>query len=534
MNKRFCIYCGSAIAPDAVFCSACGKKQPVVDNYLDESPKSMPADEPAPILAPATQPRVSNAKASKFSLVNVIRNSVLLLVAIAMLIFAFCPLTSFEFTYFYSDFDLEINVSARDQVVLLFDSFKNLDDEEITETRLWEQCLEIGEFIEDNYDDEDDELSDYAERKISKFCFLLARLNAQGEDYSTPVMYYVSSAFSLIYIINAIALFIFALLNLLASLNRLGGAEASMYKWTIRALTLTPVLLIIASFNINIALSNNTNARLSDMAIGTLVLSISAIIAVFVLRMVFTKNKTRLCPVPRAIATTLAIVVICLSFAPVYTASIHTVFYENTKARTAKIDMGVEFFESFHLDETTKEDLEEKYESYTTEQKSSALSSIFNQFRYIKKTNVDGAEGNSLNNSILVNLLGMKISSGVIKIIPLISILFIGALIGAALILWQNLSYFANNQYSKKIVVAGEITSAICATLALTASIIFLVVIRNLDSYLPKGYDISIAAGVICLAIFAIGSVFCPHNVGPRVTKNNIEEPVVSYETTIE
>lgn len=521
MTCKFCIYCGAEISPDAIFCSDCGKKQPEKAATLVEPQKADSDAVAAPVFIPSEPSPARKTKASGSFIARIIRNSILLFLALIMVISAFLPLTTFEFNYSYSDFDLEINLSAVDQVVVLFDSFKNLDNEELMETKLWEKATEIGEFIEDNYDDEDDELSELAEEKLSKFCLLLVRMNAQSEDFSTPVMYYVSSVFSLIYIVNAIALFVFALLNLLASFKLLGSAKESMYKWTVRALTLTPVLLIIAFFNISIALSKSAVPMMSDTAIETIVLSITAIISLLVLRIVFSKGEGKLCPVPRAIAATLAIIVIFLSFAPVFTASVYTTFSGSEKAKTADIKMNVSFFEAFHIDELTKAELEDKLENYTTEQKTNTLAAIFAQFNSIRKKDAEGASGGLINNSLIVTLFGMKTSSAVLKLIPLISLLYIGTIVGASLILWQNASYFANSQYSKRIVIAGKITSAVCATLALAASITLLVVIQSLDSYLPKGYDISISAGVIFLALFAFGSIFCPHKVAPRVKKND-------------
>lgn len=521
MNNRFCIYCGTKIASDAVFCHACGKRQSAIDEVENAPQKIDLPEEPCPSCVSEIQAVAAQKPAKqpyKLSIPNIIRNSIILLVALAMMIFAFLPVLDLETEY--SNVEIDIKLSAVDQIVVLFDSFKNLDAEELLETDLAEKAQDLYEFIFDSSISDVDDLSDSEERKLAKLCLLLLRMNAQSEDFTAPAVYYISAVFSIIYITNAIALFVFALLNLLASLGLLGGAEKSMLKWTTRALTLTPVLLITTFFAIYVAMCESIAPGMNDMAIGTLVMSLSTIIMMFVLRMIFTKRDQKLRPVARAIAATLAIVVICLSFAPVLNASVSTVFSGSQKTRTATIEMSASFFTVHHVSESTKEQLEDQFDDYTTAQKVQNLSDIFEQFKNFTKKDAEGMPGASINNTLLINLLGSKAPGSVLELVSLIGILFIGALVGAALILWQNASYFANGLYSTKVVVTGKVISGVFSLLALATSIVYLVVMRNLgEIYLPSQYELSISAGVICLAIFAVGSIFCPHKIRTRVTK---------------
>ena len=140
----------------------------------------------------------------------------------------------------------------------------------------------------------------------------------------------------------------------------------------------------------------------------------------------------------------------------------------------------------------------------------------------ISRKESEGVLGISANSELLITLIGSKTRGETLDLISLIGIVFIGAFIGAALVLWQNLSYLMNEQYSKNTVLISKIVSAVLALGALGISIAYLIVVRELETtYLPKGFDISISAGVICFAIFALGAVFCPHKVAPSVKKND-------------
>ena len=531
MSYKYCIFCGAPIAKEAVFCAECGKRQIAVDEAPVEQSQNIHTEAPTSYQAPHTEAPKPKRKLASFPLAKVIRNSVLLLVSLIMLVRAFCPLFTYNQELLYQE--VEVGYSASDGIILLFDSFANLDEEEIKETDLHERYKELYSKNFWKIFRSEEELTDSEEKTMRQLVLLAKRLDVKADTFAPTASFYAFTILSLVYILNAIALFAFALFNLLASLGRLGNSEKPMLKWTVRALSLTPVTMIATYYCLHF--SQRASYDLSDNAINILALSLTAIISMLIIRIVLIKDSKVHTPIARSIASTLAVVVILLSFAPIFTSAVTTLFDESSKESTATIYVKPNHFESYVFDDETRETLEEMYDTYTTEQKKSELSSWFDRFDNNTKKDVENGAADNINDTILVYLWGMKIPIETIELLPLISLLFIGALIGATLILWQNLSYFANNQYSTKIVILGKILSATFATLALTVSCIYLFVVQSLqDTYLPAGYDISISGGVIFLALFAFGSIFCPHNVGPRVTKNNIEEPVVSYETTIE
>ena len=521
MNQKFCIYCGTRLTADAVFCSNCGRQQPMVQEQAAQNPASMPMN--TPILTPAIQKPPK--KPSRFRISDIIRNSVLILVSLVMLILAFCPVV--RATVKCQDYELHVNVSAVNQITLLFDSMMEVEDEDFERTRMYKEYLELLDKYDSYLRFSDREIKENSaiDKDLSKFCFLWMRLNARHEDFSAPAVYYVAALASVVYIVNAIALFVLSILNLITTFNAIKDKEKRIFKWTVRVLTLTPTLLLIAYSAISVAICRGTTPSLTRNAINTLTMSITAIIAFFVLRLIFDKDTKRGHIAPRIVATALSIVVICLSFSPVFTASVSSVFGNSSSKSTAIVKMSASFFTAYQVDEETEDALEHQL-NMSLNAKRDHLSNVFHSFDGLKEEQVDSALGVEKNNDLLVNLFGCKFEDYMLDLISLVGILFIGALGGAAVILWQNVSYFAAAEYSERIVFIGKLTSAISAAVALVVSVIYLNVVKDfLTQYKISDYKLSIAAGVVCLAVFAIGSVFCPHKMAPRVTKNEAEVP---------
>ena len=505
MDRKFCIYCGKSLEAEAAFCSACGKRQPA--HATAPEPQN-----PTPVYTPT--PRRTK-KPCRFSVPDIIRNSILTFLALVILILAFCPVI--KCSVFFGKNDLEMKVSTVDQIVLLFDSFKSVEHAEI-ESKMYKKYLEL-------YDDllfYADELGDVFHNDSagrSKLCFLKTRMMVQSGKFTAPAAFYVASAVSIVYILNAIALFVLSVLNLLTTFKIVKDEKKSIFKWTARALTLTPTLLLLTFGSIKIALANGAPASMTFGAFTALTSAIEAIIAFLILRRVFNKSERMPGLAPRIIATALSIIVICLSFAPVATATADVTLRHSVHKESIVMEIGASFFTTQHVDKETKEELKDQVENYSTQKKKELVEEKLAAFQ--EHFRINEALGSKLHQNLLTTLVGCKLGGKMLELISLAGLAFLGALGGAAIILWQNASYFATGEYSEKSVIIGKIVSAACAVIALGVSIAYVIITKGfIATYLPDDYKVSITAGVICLAIFAIGSIFCPHKA-PRVKKND-------------
>ena len=517
MEHKFCIYCGTKLTSDAVFCSNCGRQQPMAERQAAPQPENMPR--PTSVIPkPPRKPR-------RFRISDIIRNSILIIVSLVMLILAFCPILQARVEY--HDYELRVNMSAVDQITLLFDSFMEIEEEDFERTGMYKEYLAFADECSSFFYFLDEiKTNSVLGKELGKLCFLWMRLNARHEDFSAPAVYYVAAIASVVYIVNAIALFVFSVLNLLTALKVIKDEKRRIFKWTVRTLTIIPALLLIAYSAISVAICRGTTPTMTSGAINTLSISISAIIAFFILRLIFDKDTRRGHIAPRIIATVLSIVVICLSFLPVFSASVSTVFGNASYETTAIVKMSASFFTAHHVDDETEDAFENQLKDMSLNAKQDHLANVFHRFDGLTNEDVDSVLGAEMNNDLLVNIFGCKLGEDILDIISLIGILFIGALGGAAVVLWQNASYLAADEYSNKIALIGKLTSAIFATGALAVSVFYLIVAKDFSTqYLISGYKLSLEMGVICLAVFAIGSVFCPHKMAPRVTKNDTETP---------
>ena len=459
----------------------------------------------------------------RFKVSDIVRNSVLIFVALVMLILAFCPIINAKVNY--HEYELTVRMSAVDQITLLFDSMMEINDEKLQQTKIYKEYLELADDL-DSYlifvPSHDYKPLSVVGKDLSKLGLLFMRLNARHEYFNTPAVYYVAAIASVVYIVNAVALLVLSILNLITAFKAIKDEKRRIFKWTVRTLTLTPTLLLLAFSSISIAVCNGAAPAMTVSSVNTLIFSFTAIIAFFVLRLVFDKDTRRDHVVPKIIATALSIVVICLSFSPVFSSSVRTVFANSSDTTTATVNMNASFFTAYQVDEKTEAEFEHQLNNMTKIDKEEHFSNVFHRFDELDEQKMSSVLGTDMNSDLLVNLFGCKFEDYVLDLVSLIGILFIGALGGAAVVLWQNASYFASGEYSEKAVVIGKIVSAACAAAALGVSIVCFIATKDfIATYMPDNYSLSLKAGVICFAIFAIGAVFCPHKVAPRVKKND-------------
>lgn len=194
---KFCINCGSQLTDEALFCSACGTKQ--------ETPEVAPYDSTKTATAPSVSeeicvdeteaPRADVAPASvakakrKLPVFSIIRNSVILLVAFVLLIGSFMPISRIsaeDYNLFSIDEteDIDFGVTTIQQVILIFDSFKELEDDEIMDSKIYEKIEDLTDDLEDLDEDDLDDLSSSDRKKFDKLFFNMLRLMMQSEDVS--------------------------------------------------------------------------------------------------------------------------------------------------------------------------------------------------------------------------------------------------------------------------------------------------------------------------------------------------------------
>ena len=225
MDTKFCCDCGTKIPATAKFCSACGERQ----FSIDESSGKHACVTVDKDYAPAKRAKVKKErKPSKFNkkgLIPLIRNSVLLVVAVLMLVMAFMPVTKISVSdaigIVNDDVpELELNITPIRAISIMLSSFKSESMEDV-EDEIYDLLGDIEEEYEDEFDELDSEGWDdlnSSEKKtiiniLDTLFYRMFKLGVSVEDMSIAPQLYIAGALSLAYICAAIALLVVAILN---------------------------------------------------------------------------------------------------------------------------------------------------------------------------------------------------------------------------------------------------------------------------------------------------------------------------------
>lgn len=536
---KACINCNRELAEDAVVCAHCGFSQE--ENVTVELQNDVIAEPQNDVIAEPQQ-KVAVKPKKKLPLISLIRNSIILAVAVLLVVCSFMPITKFnaeelgasslieimmgiDIESEIEDIDFELNTVKL--TVLLFDSFKSLDEKSVLESDVYEKLLDVADELKEIDVEEVSEMSKKEKRVFNKALYVTMRLMFQSEDVGFQSSLLLSVIAGWGFIAFAIGFFVVALLNLLSTLDIFKKGAKGLHKWTLGLLCASPMAVLITYYTAYIFLET----KISAIAVWSLVLSGLTVALTMVLRYIFSSREKALVIIPRAIAIGLSVIVVCLAFAPIFKTTLEARFEGRQKDSEIDIKHNAAFFTNFSLSEAMKEEFEELRPT-TKNEKQDYFDRQFAIFGGMTKKEAKGNLGNSVDASILVQLLAVKTEPAVSVIFSFAYIPFIIMVVGALLVLWQSLYSFASGKYSKAVVMTGKLMSALGCVAGLAFTIVFLVIMAPfIDTYVIADYGISISAGIIFMLIFAVGSVFCPSEAKPRKKKEKPQDaPVVVIE----
>ena len=528
---KLCGKCGNSAPDEALFCSACGAQLSEYDGDAeevrrDEEAQARPA-ESAPVAEAWVEPKV-NKRTVRLPVVSLVRNFVIMAVAIVMMIGAFMPFSAVRSKDLSGGMlgilrdsemldemdDMNFTITTVDAIALLFDSTVDLELQDLEDSAVYEQLEELSEELE--YLDEDDleHLSAKEKRTFKELYRLTLRLMMQLDYISPTAGIFASAILGVLYMALCAALIVFSLLNLLASFGLFGNSRAKIYKTTLALLTAVPVSILATFF----AFSSFDGGRLGGMAWTCLVISALCILLVAVLRYVFSKKETGKVIALRAVTAAMALAIFCLAMAPVFTVSYKT---ESRSGRrvTAKYSYGAEFFDDFVL-------TEEKYESYedmldmSKSEKKGYMENLLNGFSRMEKKEITGDAGKLYNGSIIVDLMGITMLPPFLGLMSVGLLPFLLLALSALALLWQNLYFFASGNYVRPVANTAKICTAVFAVVSLAMGIVLVSVISaNARVYMTSAYTVGISAGVIILTVVSMVPLFLSSGITPKVKK---------------
>lgn len=521
MKTKFCINCGTKLPGVASFCSCCGAKQiSVNDHHIDET------DNVADMSRTASVERQKQVKTSTFNakgLIPLIRNSIVLLVAIAMLVMAFMPITKFSFDRFgyFSGYihipKSHVNISPIRAIDLMFTSMKiNLvDDREELYEDLYDNIEDLreehGEAFDDLNEGEDWEDISLSDRKeilaiLDMIAYESYKVGISMENTSTAPQLYIAGIASFVYIAIAIALFVMAVLNLLSTFNIIKSKKGSIWKWTATLLAMIPATVVLLNYLYYMTFPSFTSdpPSLAGTAVATLIISGSAIFGIFVLRLVFTTNRSVSAIVKRSIVLAVSVTVICLAFTPVLKTSVKAKPSGSDMERTFDYTVYAPLYVDFGYYSDEEWEAVEEYYNKDEQEKISDLRSQISTFSHYDKSGLRSESGAMLNQGLVRSLYCYYLGDNM-RIVPILMLAQTVAIIGAAFIMWQMLCYLASGTYNRAFVFTGRILATVFGLIAVAVNVTLAVFASSATvAYMPSEFEFSITPGIFFFMGFAI------------------------------
>lgn len=449
-----------------------------------------------------------------------IRNSLLLLVALALLITAFFPLVSFrvreESVSSYLGIEVHtVRASAFDCLLFVSDAMQSVPTEEQTDSDLYVEYTNISEdieciLLEGGTTDGMLRTEQKLNLQLSKVWF---RLLLQSEDYTASMTLLALAAVVLLYLAACVALFVFALRALIRLFTK-GEAGQPSYG-LLFALTAIPCLLCLvlylafSSFVPVVHATAHTDTAFTGGAVFSLVLSLAAVVGLTVLRFVRKRPTVREI-VFRSVTAVCSLLVVLLIFSPVLSIRMKAEFPGYEKAVAIDLPLTNAYFGELYLTEEEMDACTALAKS-TVEETVAKLDSQFNTLAKLKIAQHKAGKCNISHFALLQNALassGAHKFASVFAFIPLCSAL---AALGALLALQQSLIGLASGKFGRGAAFGGQITAFVFAMTALVLAVVFMIVINaNTYRYMTGTYFLNLGtAPIFALLLTVPGCILC-------------------------
>ena len=544
MGMKKCIACGTEISETAMFCESCGVEQPLPEQSASncvycgaELTAKTPfcaycgmRIEQAPS-APDAQNVTVTPKREKGKAKSIALAGITLLLSIVMVVTAFFPIATYDFSDLAGLDGFELSFSPIDHVILLFESTKSLDDEELAESDLVEEITELGEDLsEEIYGEsisEYDDMDRDAQKIFEKLMFLTLRLamSAESTDGSMGPFLATATVLSVLYILVAIALFVVSLFYLLAAIGVFGQKKVQgLKKASLALLFALPMLLLTRWVAENAFWSPTGHSDLTAVSVIILVASAVAV-AVYLLAEVLggTRYTVRVL-VPRLISSVLAIVLLFAVYMPAVSFKIKDTFDGGSTRKEAVVSWPSTLLGSLLVDDSDEKMYDEMEELQNSEEYAEELKYAFD-FSYYTRKDVEKGVAN-LDIFYAMFVIGAPYGfHGFSWVFAMSAFLITLAVLAAMLILWQNLLYFTGGKPSSIAITLLKVAACVLTVAALALTIVFVIMMtRYLDSDLPDGvrFSIGIGAGLIVATVVTVANIFVPSRVCDK--KRVVEE----------
>ncbi len=505
MEKFVCPNCGTEAVEGAQRCHMCGQRLAAEEVVIRKRKRK----EAVAGVAGAVSDFFKGHKLS-----YLIKNTVLLLISIALLAFSFLPIFKLDasFEEMGLNEEIEIKFSTIDTALFFFDSLQEMDEDDLINgdcfAKVEELTEELTRDIQKNVDADATlatfEMSPYQKSLTEDIFHYTLRGALQSEDVPAALFIILSFAFSLLYMLGVAALFVFAVLNFIFVLMR----KRSFLNICLYLLFAIPALLFSAYFcttpyNVNTVVTGG--GTMTATAVLSIVLVFAFAAYLFISRLIERRGLHFRPILKNLISTVSAFVVICLAFAPVMTSHIKTVYANNTNEKTAPTSVPLAYFAGLEF----SEDDVEFYNNYTQDD----FLTAHEGFAVYTYRDVKEGKASLENFELLIGVTGAYMEAEYIPLFRILFVLGIVAVLAAGAVIMQNLFFFATGEKKRWAIITAKIVCLVSAAVLLAGCILYsLIIMDRLNTWdgVRGMYELSIAAGPIALAVFAILAACVP------------------------
>ena len=520
----FCTKCGTRLSREFSFCYNCGAKVQrdiIVETKVESTPETKLESTPEtkaeiPSLELFEEhPVVKNKKPRGFIL-NIIKKSLILAIAILMIVAVFLPVVRYE-TEYLDEYDVSMKFTAIDGIHLLVNSFGSLDEEDMRD-EIEEISDEIEEYTRDWTNGEELE-------KLSSYIKKLFKLYLRSENISTPWELVFIGVFSLAQIILALLLLAFAALSFAALFT---NKIKDFSKASFIILGINAALLAANGFAYYLSFGGKyTPAKLTAIQICVLIFAFFIFLAFTLIRFLVNKNKASVGEiVKRSLGAVFAVVLLFSCFAPVVSTEVKTKFANSNQEKrlTSKIDTSL--FTEFWLDEQTKEQLDDSDEKSIDAQ----IMSNYSRLEDYTKKEFEKGDDDGLNKSIFAALLLNYGAYDYCGFFSFGTAAVILVFMCSVALIWKNLYELATGKrLSSGISISAKAIAIIMSALILALIIVSCVMVNYNVKPIDIIYKARIAYGPILMMISAVAMTCVPDALRKTYQKQQPDEEIVRF-----
>ncbi len=496
--SKFCERCGANLAAQEKFCHNCG--YPV--NFHKK-----------------TLPQAKKKQGTKKFVLDIVKKSLVLSMAIFILISVFLPIVKAEVEVF--DEKIKIKYSSIDGIGMFVNSCFSLDEDELND--------ELAEAMDNWGKYEDDWEEGEALDKLEGFVKRIKTVQLRSEEVTVTAGGVLVVILSIVQILLSILLAVFAVLSFVSVFTR----RTKFSGLSFLLLGLNAVVIFTNAF----ALKNEFKLHVLQIKIAAapiwiLILVTCIAIAFAMLRLLVDKEKIRIGTIVKhSLGLIFAFALLISAFAPVVSTKIKTTFSNADSEKRATSTLDSSLFYSFDWSDEYKEAVEEM-EDLAFRKRYEIARSYFSDFSLYSKLEFEKGEAKVENQNMYSWLLLAWGAYEYSEAFVIGGIVMIGIVFCALLLIIYALYEFAIGIRINLAISYIVKTIAILLAIAILVLTIVTSVIVNNNSEIVDLiiYETTIAYGPILTLIFAVAAVCVPPAISKKKLRRDLDFNQKSYD----